>query len=62
MRGGGKAEPCGLPGGMGGAPPPGRFGTAGAGLPVLGGGGGTRELPLEPNEPNVTIRTHKNEC
>lgn len=41
---------------MGGAPPPGRLGTAGAGLPVLGGGGGTLEPPVDPREPNVAIR------
>lgn len=46
-RGAGKACPCGLPGGIGGAPPPGLLGMAGAGRPELGGGGGA----LEPNEP-----------
>lgn len=30
------------PGNGGAAPPPGRFGIAGAGLPVAGGGGGPR--------------------
>lgn len=44
--------PCGRPGGIGGAPPPGLVGTAGAGRPVLGGGGGTREPPEEPKEPS----------
>lgn len=47
ISGAGKACPCGLPGGMGGAPPPGLLGMAGAGRPVLGGGGGA----LEPSEP-----------
>lgn len=49
IRGAGKACPCGRPGGIGGAPPPGLFGIAGAGRPVPadGGGGGT----LEPSEP-----------
>lgn len=47
MSGAGKAPPCGLPGGMGGAPPPGRLGMAGAGRPELGGGGGARD-PKEP--------------
>jgi hypothetical protein len=46
-RGAGRACPCGLPGGIGGAPPPGLFGMAGAGLPELGGGGGARD-PSEP--------------
>lgn len=45
--------PCGRPGGMGGAPPPGLVGTAGAGLPELGGGGGTLEPPEEPKEPVI---------
>lgn len=48
IRGAGKACPWGLPGGIGGAPPPGLFGIAGACLPVAGGGGGTRVLPNEP--------------
>lgn len=51
MSGAGKACPWGLPGGIGGAPPPGLFGIAGAGLPELGGGGGTRD----PNEPEATF-------
>lgn len=42
MRGGGKPAPPGLPGGIGGPPDPGRFGMAGAGLPVAGGCGGGR--------------------
>lgn len=51
INGGGNAVPCGRPGGIGGAPPPGLVGTAGAGRPVLGGGGGTLEPPEEPKEP-----------
>lgn len=47
MRGAG--NPWVLPGGIGGAPPPGRFGIAGAGRPVLGGGGGARD----PKEPSI---------
>jgi len=43
--------PPGLPGGIGGAPPPGLFGIAGAGLPELGGGGGTLEPPEGPIDP-----------
>lgn len=50
INGAGSACPCGLPGGIGGAPPPGRFGIAGAGRPELGGGGGA----LEPNDPKST--------
>lgn len=62
ISGGGRAPPWGLPGGIGGAPPPGRLGTAGAGRPVLGGGGGTRELPVEPKEPNVITIINKQAC
>lgn len=56
ISGGGNADPCGRPGGIGGAPPPGLVGTAGAGLPELGGGGGTLEPPDEPNEPAIKLR------
>lgn len=42
MSGGGNPPPPGLPGGIGGPPGPGRFGMAGAGLPVAGGWGGGR--------------------
>lgn len=55
MSGAGRACPAGLPGGMGGAPPPGLLGIAGAGLPVCGGGGGALLPPpigpIEPIEP-----------
>lgn len=52
IRGAGKAWPWGLPGGIGGgAPPPGRFGIAGACLPAVGGGGGTLDTPEEPSDP-----------
>lgn len=50
INGAGKAWPCGLPGGIGGAPPPGLFGIAGAGRPEAGGGGGALEPP-DPKEP-----------
>lgn len=50
IKGAGKACPCGLPGGIGGAPPPGLLGIAGAGRPDAGGGGGTRDPP-EPKDP-----------
>lgn len=39
---GGGRDPPGRPPGSGGAPPPGRFGIAGAGRPVDGGNGGFR--------------------
>lgn len=39
MSGAGRACPVGRPPGTGGAAPPGRFGIAGAGRPVAGGGG-----------------------
>lgn len=45
ISGAGRAWPPGRPPGTGGAAPPGRLGTAGAGRPVAGGGGGPR---LEP--------------
>lgn len=48
MRGAGKACPWGLPGGIGGAPPPGLFGIAGACLPLAGGGGGALVPPNDP--------------
>lgn len=48
IRGAGNACPCGLPGGIGGAPPPGRFGIAGACLPLAGGGGGALVPPNDP--------------
>ena len=48
INGAGRACPCGRPCGTGGAPPPGRFGIAGAALDVAGGGGGPRFiLPSE---------------
>lgn len=46
-RSGGGNEPAGRPPGNGGAPPPGRFGIAGAGRPEAGGGGGPRP-PTDP--------------
>lgn len=46
-RSGGGSEPAGRPPGNGGAPPPGRFGIAGAGRPEAGGGGGPRP-PTDP--------------
>lgn len=52
MSGAGRACPAGRPPGTGGAaPPPGRFGIAGAGLPVAGGGGGPRAPPVLPSDP-----------
>lgn len=49
ISGAGSAWPDGLPPGSGGAPPPGRFGIAGAALDVAGGGGGPRFiLPSDP--------------
>lgn len=52
MSGGGSPWPPGRPGGMGGPwPGPGRFGIAGAGRPVAGGGGGARLPPICPAMP-----------
>lgn len=45
----------GRPCGSGGAPPPGRFGIAGAARDVAGGGGGPRETP--PSEPYKSRET-----
>lgn len=50
IRGAGSAWPVGRPCGNGGAPPPGRFGIAGAALDVAGGGGPRFILPNEPCE------------
>lgn len=49
INGAGRACPPGRPCGSGGAPPPGRFGIAGAARDVAGGGGGPRVTP--PSEP-----------
>lgn len=54
IKGAGNACPWGLPGGIGGAPPPGLFGIAGAGRPEAGGGGGTLDPP-EPREPAINV-------
>lgn len=49
INGAGSACPVGRPCGSGGAPPPGRFGMAGAARDVAGGGGGPRfMLPTDP--------------
>lgn len=55
MSGAGSPCPWGRPGGIGGAPPPGLFGIAGAGRPEAGGGGGAREPPSEPIITIITI-------
>lgn len=56
MSGAGSPCPAGLPGGIGGAPPPGRLGIAGAGRPVAGGGGGALlPPPKEPVGPTAPI-------
>lgn len=54
IRGAGNACPCGLPGGIGGAPPPGLLGMAGACLPLAGGGGGALVPP--PKDPKIYFR------